>query len=77
VPGRIEKEEAARALEGWVAGGAVVRRGGDVWAWEQGGDGEGRGRGVGLGGGVSLSLVSVSCWFYGPAGRGIVMGQWR
>lgn len=64
VAGRVEQEEAARTLEGWVAWGAVVGGGGDVWAREEGFDGERLRRGVCLGNGVALGLYSVSMRFY-------------
>lgn len=57
VAGRVKEQEAARALEGWVAGGAVVRGCGDVRAGEEGGDAERGGGRVGLSGGVAFGLV--------------------
>jgi hypothetical protein len=60
VAGRVKQEEAARALKGWVAGGAVVRGRRDVGAGEERFDGERlRGR-VGLGNGVAFGLGTVS-----------------
>lgn len=56
VPRGVEEEEAPGALEGRVAGGAVVGGCGDVWAGEEGRDGERGGGGVGLRGGVALCL---------------------
>lgn len=54
--GRVEDDEAARALEGWVAGRAVVRRCGNVRVGEEGLDGQRGGGGVGSGDGAALSL---------------------
>jgi hypothetical protein len=59
VAGRVEEEEAAGALKGWVAGGAVVGRGRDVGRGEEGFDDEGVCGGVGLGDGVAFGLGGV------------------
>ena len=56
VAGSVEDDKATRALESWVAGGAVVRRGGDVRVGQEGFDGEGDGGGVGCRDGAALGL---------------------
>jgi hypothetical protein len=54
--GRVEEKEAAWALKGWVAGGAVMRGCGDMWAGKQSFDGERLGGGVGLSDRVTFGL---------------------
>jgi len=72
VAGGVEQDEAARALKGRVAGGAVVRRGGDVGAGEEGLDGEGGGGGVGGGDGAALGLW---WWWWCQYGRVRAVGD--
>jgi hypothetical protein len=53
---RVEEDEAAGALVGRVARGAVVRGGGHVRGGEKGLDGQRSDGGVGGGDGATLSL---------------------
>lgn len=61
VAGGVVEDEAAGALEGRVAGGAVVRGGGHVRFGEEGLDGLRSDGGVGGGDGATLSLWWQSC----------------